>query len=111
MSDGSREAGDSVHSSFGQWQPIETAPKNGDEILLCSTVGDYGAVLCRWTSLIDVLTEREIEAMANDGMSEDDLNNQYWFFADFIQGGRLDSNYGPTHWMPLPSPPDVSKEG
>lgn len=80
------------------WKPIETAPKNGDELLLFRE--DAGVLLARWTSPIEILSEREIE---ESRLSEDELNESDWFYADFICGGRLDEPA--THWMPLPEPP------
>ncbi len=80
------------------WQPIDTAPRNGDEVLLYRE--DAGIFLARFTCLYDFLSEREIE---NGNYSEDDLHEAAWFHADFVQGDRL--NEPATHWMPLPAPP------
>lgn len=84
------------------WQPIETAPKNGDEVLLYRE--DAGLILARWTCPIDFMSEREFEASS---LSEDEANECDWFYADFIRGGRLDEPA--THWMPLPNPPTDEK--
>ena len=60
-----------------EWKPIETAPKDGTEILLCAKVTrDIG--LCYW---------REDHVMTG------------WTW------GLGKSFGGPSHWMPLPAPP------
>ena len=71
-----------------EWQPIETAPKDGTEILL--TDG----------------------AFTHCGRWYDKNNPKYpWKFLDFTYrwkdelNGWQDNKYGPTHWMPLPEPP------
>lgn len=59
-----------------EWRPIETAPKDGTEILVWLSWGDYEITL--W-------------------------ENDRWTWED-----RLSSQPEPTHWMPLPPPPDAS---
>ena len=73
-----------VESSASEWRPIETAPKDGNTILIARHMDSFGWIrgYARW-----------------DG--------------DWISCGfdAVLSNLGlahPTHWMPLPSPP--SKE-
>ncbi len=57
------------------WLPIETAPRDGTHILLCS---HEGILIGFWNTL------------SNEGFTHD-----------------LDrGNYQPTHWMPLPPPPE-----
>lgn len=73
-----------------KWQPIETAPRDGTEILgiyLCSGFADYSIV--RW------------------------INGDWRGFCDGEHSVRSQSgsetNYHEpflTHWMPLPSPPE-----
>lgn len=77
------------------WQPIETAPKDGTEIL--GWREGCGVLLIRWTCPIDFLTDTECEKM---GDSAEQLD---WFYADFVAGDRLEGSQAPTHWMPLPA--------
>ena len=79
------------------WQPIETAPKDGTEILSvrCSELGHLIYCVVRW--------EAEFELADWD---DDALYRGAW------TGDRVGSfNYEeyeeerPTHWMPLPAPP------
>ena len=60
--------------AMSEWQPIETAPRDGTEILLW----EDGYILGSWVE-------------------------EYGYFAD--PDGHLWKNRQPTHWMPLPAPP------
>lgn len=72
----------------GGWQPIETAPRDGTEVLIC------------WA---------DIPQMA---VAQWDQDYAEMDFAEGV-GWRDGSDYGcggmigamPTHWMPLPPPP------
>ncbi len=90
----------------GEWQPIETAPKDGTEVL--GFRGDAGVFVMRWIAPVDFLTERELaDPYGEDRDWEEEPD---WFYADFIQGGRLDGAEAPTHWMPLPLAPTETPE-
>lgn len=77
-----------------EWQPIETAPKDGRWVLLCGFDPDddpvYGstnppAVVAFWR--------------------EDDWGDEWAYcFWDSDWRSFVD---GPTHWMPLPEPPET----
>lgn len=82
------------------WQLIDTAPKDGTEIL--GWKDEYGIILIRWTSPIEFLTEEECVKIGDSSEQED------WFYADFVSGGRLEGDAIPTHWMPLPKPPIIN---
>jgi len=84
-----------------EWISIDTAPKDGTEILAWRD--DCGCMIARWDCAETLLTDSEIEA---GGWNEDDLFQEDWFFADFFSGGRLEGSEAPTHWMPLPEPPN-----
>lgn len=86
------------------WRPIETAPKDGTEII--GFRHDCGCVLIRWISPINFLTEREIEKL-----NEDDAETPDWFYADFVEGGRMSNDGLPTHWQPLPPAPSGPTKG
>jgi hypothetical protein len=85
------------------WQPIETAPKDADELLLWRA--DSGVFLGRWIAPCEFLTEAEIR----DGNVTDPEESD-WFHADYIQGGRVHDG-APTHWQPLPAPPLCATQG
>ena len=87
-----------------EWQPIETAPKDGTEILVWRS--DAGVLLARWTSCAEFLTDAELDKMSDDSAHQED-----WFCADFVAGCRMQEDCDPTHWRPLPKPPLVSALG
>ena len=58
-----------------EWQPIETAPKDGTRVLLVIDHGEWGDKV--WTGL--------------------------WADGWIISYGKTSNK--PTHWMPLPVPP------
>lgn len=78
-----------------KWQPIETAPKDGTLILI--SFGEKGVRAVSWDSpWADPVT----------------LENGIWCVDDDKHGpyplrGYNDVGYNaPTHWMPLPEPPE-----
>ena len=65
------------------WQPIETAPKDGTEILIAS--------------------DCFVEAAYWEG--KDSLYPWVTLDGQHVTNGRQEGIYGPTHWQPLPAPP------
>lgn len=68
------------------WQPIETAPV-GDVILLCNAKHKY---VCTGYG---------------EWMALPQINLPRWISCDPNGVGR----FKPTHWMPLPQPPEVAE--
>ncbi|HDS1140107.1 TPA: hypothetical protein QDZ75_004184 [Stenotrophomonas maltophilia] len=81
-----------------QWQPIETAPKDGTAILLTNgkdvAEGHWYFEECGTTEHRD-LDGRYIDQTESEG---------YDGWLDWDGGMQPD----PTHWMPRPSPPEVN---
>ena len=73
---------------MSEWQPIETAPKDGGDIIL--TDGNSSHV-GRWCD--SDLPEYPWRFLDSTYKLEDELN------------GWRAGKYGPTHWQPLPKPP------
>jgi hypothetical protein len=80
-----------------EWQPIETAPKDVDRIL----IADAGAVevgeWVPWTTYVSDLQAGWRDAKYEDG-------DEWGSKRTFDQNKRQ-----PTHWMPLPSPPKCAE--
>lgn len=78
---------------MGNWQPIETAPKDGTLIDLwayCENHNDWERrANCRWETMADFL--------GNEFDGWYGLNNGRWWSCNFVN---------PTHWMPIPDPPE-----
>ena len=72
---------DALVGSSCQWQPIETAPRDGSEVLVCRAAtkhfGSYCVVAAWWG------------------------NTKGWCVDDPM----YPLHFEPTHWMPLPAPP------
>ncbi len=71
-----------------EWQPIETAPRDGSSVLL------FDGERVSYGGWIDV------EAQGCEE-SEADLISEGWWSVDLRENA-------PTHWMPLPDPPVAS---
>ena len=71
---------------MSEWQPIETAPKDGTPIL-----GFMPDAAIQW------------QIMPIEMLDFGDDDGPEWFQADRDDGRALDVE--PTHWMPLPHPP------
>lgn len=92
---------------MSEWQPIETAPKDGTDIILGALPQIYDGkptparvTIGHWT------TEEECRIYVGDcggecRCPEYDYEAPFWMSWD---GGFTEEN-PPTHWMPLPAPP------
>ena len=86
--------------SLNAWQPIETAPKDGEAVILT----EGGKVFHGGFITIDFKEIRDSEGNFIDQIDPD----EYWM--NFDEGDVCT----PTHWMPkrsLPMPPDAAKWG
>lgn len=81
-----------------KWQPIETAPKDGTDIIVMHV--HISTQIVHAAFWID--EEQGLDKPGDTG----------WWSYDKSEGSRikLDDWLTPTHWMPLPEPPNVSRE-
>lgn len=73
---------------MAEWQPIETAPKDGTIIDLW--FGEYRETDCWW----------------QEGCSIHPQAGWYSHALCYGYGDWFDESEQPTHWMPLPAPPE-----
>jgi len=72
--------------NYGKWQPIETAPKDGTKFL------------AMWPEIVDGPAEIDVTYRRNDEDFRGWASSNFWAHSDDV---------APTHWMPLPKPPEV----
>ncbi len=73
------------------WQPIETAPRDGTWFLLTGGQIRYG-----W--------DGDTQPSVVCGQRTSEFGDESWQFA-WYDGGYYGEYEHPTHWMPLPPPP------
>ena len=76
----------SNRAAFGVWQPIETAPTNQAVLVFIPNAEHYGLGVYR-AMLVDMGTGRR------------------WMTTALHCGSDCRHGQNPTHWMPLPPPP------
>mgnify|MGYP001637187098 CR=1 FL=1 len=92
-----------------QWQPIETAPRDGTVILL-GRAGDEAddrlpiSVPGRWFKGY----EDGIDYMGHDDGFMDVEFQEFSCPRSFGAESYRSEGFQPTHWMPLPAPPEVA---
>ena len=77
-----------------EWQPIATAPKDGEWVLVYGNGTDDEAetrnvAVAQYTNHLNGLT-----------------CNKYWWQFAWYDGGYYGNFSDPTHWMPLPEAPE-----
>lgn len=78
------------------WKPIETAPMDGSYVIVCRFRN--GDELC-WVKHSRWLTAEDVLEYEGYGMAED-------YEAGWSDGNDDGEPCYPTHWMPLPQPPE-----
>lgn len=92
------------------WQPIETAPKDGTPILIFQPSGQRNSYMP-----IDALKEGEFTYRWDDPrlLWFDDARWAIGYWRPYPNGGwgnRNSATVTPSHWMPLPTPPEQAAE-
>lgn len=79
---------------MSEWLPIETAPKDGRELLV---FGKRGIDIARWQTDPSIWERENVPCWAV--FEPEDM-----FYSVYL----LDDD-APTHWQPLPEPPEKDK--
>lgn len=86
----------------GKWASIDSAPKDGTEVL--GWRKDCGVLVICWTSPSAIMSDAEQE---EGGLDELTLYADDWFWVGAWQ--RLEGSETPTHWMPMPPDPAIAR--
>ena len=78
---------------MSEWKTIDSAPKDGQYLLVCG--GDTSTVYRDYEIPDDLVMV----------VARYDSGKEQWRFAEY-DGGYLGEWPVPTHWMPLPAPPE-----
>ena len=82
-----------IEDASPKWQPIETAPEDGTEVLLSNEDDGY--------------VEKGHYVAPAQMIEDEDDDRPDWFTTDGDYLGRVgESLVAPTVWMPLPEPPE-----
>ncbi len=79
------------------WQPIGTVPKDGTRVLIVDREGNID--LCAYVS--EVYERQEFVRHAKDGDVYRTVREEFGYW-------QSETVFDPTHWMPLPPPPEAT---
>jgi hypothetical protein len=75
----------------GGWQPIESAPKDGTEVIVGVDIASV------W------ITRGAFYVAPGERDSDDSVG--WWSYKHSVTQEKLDDIYEPTHWLPMPETP------
>ena len=100
---------------MSDWQPIETAPKDGTVIILSTDYTRAGHDRVRCGYWLFARSHRWIMKDENTQVRDGWTDNSRWQLFISEDSGSMEysdvdeqtfvRDFDPTHWMPLPSPP------
>jgi len=77
------------------WQPIETAPKDGTEVLCW----------CPSAAMVPVVMHFSSAEYFEREYGDAEYIEEGWHLSYSYPNGLAECTWEPTHWMPLPEPP------
>jgi len=96
---------------MAEWQPIETAPRDGTEILLGRASEEEDDPGVSVPGYWQAGYEDGIDYMGCDDGFVDSHHQTFHGGRSFGAESHRYAPNQPTHWMPLPPPPLAGKEG
>jgi hypothetical protein len=82
---------------MSEWQPIETAPKDGTNVFVCvPTDSSFPTAAFYLTS-----------AYCEEEYGDPDYMEEGWYWAPGYPSDFHEYPINPTHWMPMPAPPSA----
>jgi len=78
-----------------EWRPIETAPKDGTDVVIYAP--NCGVLVAYWSDSIWASVNNPVRGQGGGWVQEVHRSDTCVF--------------SPTHWMPLPSPPETPANG
>ncbi len=86
------------------WRPIDTAPKDGSDIIVgCDVASVWVIHVAFWREVDENLIAIGWEAPGDTG---------WWSYTrNSVTQEKLEGWATPTHWMPLPTPPNRDLKG
>lgn len=82
------------------WKTMESAPMHVD---ILGYREDAGVFMMCWTSPSEFLSDCQIEQL---NITEEDQFYECWWHYGPNEGGMLERDLAPTHWMELPVGPE-----
>lgn len=85
------------NSVMPQWLPIDTAPKDGSEVIVGVEIASV------WITRGAFYDDGGCFDVVGAERLEDQVG--WWSYENSVSQERLDGIYEPTHWIPMPAPP------
>lgn len=82
---------------MSEWMPIETAPTDSTEIIVGVDIATVWIV-------------RSARYEDDEDFCENLEEIGWWSYSNSISQELLEGIFEPTHWMPLPKPPEFTDE-
>ena len=93
---------DDIRHHDNEWQPIETAPKDETDVIVGVDIADTWIVRSAWYRSPELIADHA----EYDPENWDASDVGWWSYRNSVSQEKLEGIYEPTHWIPLPSPPE-----
>jgi hypothetical protein len=95
----------------GEWQPIETAPKDGTVFMALNEDGEIH--VCKIDKIGRKLRRSHQQRWSQSFAHYDDmkvLTKEEFHFDTYWSIWTKGYEFSPTHWIPLPNPPQAEEQ-